>query len=132
MSHQQLSNFIAITRMGEGSTGTTSLTEAVDMANFQGVVFLGNSGTTGTALTLTASHGASTTGFVALSGGTHATTGGNDIGVLDVYRPRKRYVRCVATSATTVNIRMSLYAIRYGPRVIQSSTNDTLVVSPDT
>jgi hypothetical protein len=132
MAFANLSNEILISRLAEQSTGGgTSINEAVDMQNFAGVMFLGNVGTTGTALTLTAAGGASTTGFVNLTSGTHATTGGNDIAVLDVYKPRHRYVRC--TASTTANARMSVFAIRYGPRNLQSaSTNATLVVSPDT
>jgi hypothetical protein len=132
MTGVNLSNEVLITRLNEQSTGGgNSVNEAVDMQNFTGVLFLGNVGTTGTALTLTAAHGASTTGFVNVTGGTHSTTGGNDIAVLDVYKPRKRYVRC--TASTTANARMSVFAVRYGPRNLQSSsTNATLVVSPDT
>jgi hypothetical protein len=122
---------VNITRLAEQSTGGgTSINEAVDMANYEGVLFLGNVGTTGTALTLTAAHGASTTGFVNLTGGTHATTGGNDIAQLDVYRPRKRYVRC--TASTTANARIQLFAIQYSSRTQLASTAGTLVVSPDT
>lgn len=130
MSHE-LFPYVLPTRLAEQSTGGgASINEAVDMANFEGVLFLGNVGTTGTALTLTAAGGATTTGFVNLTGGTHATTGGNDIAVLDIYRPRHRYVRC--TAATTANARMQLFAFRYGPRTLQSSTAGTLVISPDT
>lgn len=132
MPSANLSNDILITRLAEQSTGGgTSINEAVDMQNFAGVVFLGNVGTTGTALTLTAAGGASTTGFDNLTGGTHSTTGGNDIAVLDIYKPMQRYVRC--TASTTANARMSVFAIRYGARNLQSSsTNATLVISPDT
>lgn len=129
----QASNFGKYTLLAHATTaGSTALTAEVDMSNFTGCEFLGGVGTTGVAMTLTIKTGASTTDtFVALSGATHATTGGSDLGVVDVYRPRERWLQCVANVATAS--KMMVFARQYGPRNLQSATTyDTSVVSPDT
>lgn len=130
----QQSNYCKWVLLGQATTaGSTGLTAEVDMANYEGVEFIGVAGSTSTiAHTLAAATGASTTdSFVALSGATHATTGGNDFAVLDVYRPRERWLQ--VTFTTTAASEKVLLARQYGPRKLQSATTyDTAVVSPNT
>lgn len=105
----------------------------VDTAGWDGCYFLGIAGSTATtAHTMTISTAASTTAsFVAVSGGTKATTSGNDFAVVDVFRPRKRWLK--GTFSSTANSKKAMVAILYGPRNLNtSSTYDTFVVSPDT
>ncbi len=130
----QLSNFINA-QVAQATTATAaSVTVEQDMQNFTGCLFIGVGGTTSAvAHTMTINTAASTTAsFVAATGASHATTGGNgDLAVVDVYRPRKRWLQGVFSS--TANSRKFVAAIPYGPRNLQSgSTYVTAVVSPDT
>jgi hypothetical protein len=123
MSHQlskQL-DLVAFT----GSTGATSLTVEVDMANgAEGCMFNVVTLTTGTAATLTLSTAASTTAsFVALSGMTAASTGGASTIVLDEHKPKKRWLKATATS--TAAQPMFLQAFKYGVRVCPVTWSST-------
>lgn len=105
----------------------------VDMSGWDGCYFLGIAGSTATtAHTMTISTAASTTAsFVNCSGATKATTSGNDFAVVDVYRPRKRWLK--GTFSSTANSKKAMIALQYGYRNANiSSTYDTIVVSPDT
>jgi hypothetical protein len=105
----------------------------VDMVGWDGCYFLGVAGSTATtAHTMTISTAASTTAsFVALTGATKATTAGNDFAVVDVVRPRKRWLK--GTFSSTANSEKFMVAIQYAPRNLNtSSTYDTIVISPDT
>ncbi len=119
----QLHNYTKVTLLGQATTaGSTGLTGEVDMSNFEGVAFIGVAGSTSTiAHTLAASIGASTTDtFVAISGGSHATTGGNDFAMVNVHRPVERWVQAAFTS--TAASEKVLLAVQYGPRNLQSSS----------
>lgn len=129
----QLSNYIKITRLGIASSTATSVTGEVDMSNFEGVALVGVAHSSANiAYTMTANIGASTTDtFVAINGGTKATTGNADFAVVDIYRPTERWVQGVFS--TTAAARTSMIAIQYGPRKLQSGTTyDTLVVGSAT
>ena len=105
----------------------------VDMAGWDGCYFLGIAGSTAvTAHTMTISTAASTTAsFVNCTGATKATTSGNDFAVVDVYRPRKRWLK--GTFSSTANSKKAMVAIQYCGRAANlSSTYDTIVVSPAT
>lgn len=126
------SNYGKWIRLGVASSTETSVAGEVDMQNFAGCEFAGVSHSSGGAVTLTIGVGASTTDtFVAISGGSHATTGNADIAVVDVYKPVERWLQ--GTLATTAAARTTLLARQYGPRNLQSATTyDTLVVGSAT
>lgn len=130
----QRSNYSKWTLLGQATTATAaSVTGEVDMNGYEGCEFIGVAGSTATvAHTLTVKVGASTTDtFVAISGATKATTGGNDFAVVDVYRPVERWLQAVWS--TTANTEKLLLARQYGPRVIPvSSTYDTQVIGSAT
>ena len=130
----QASNFCKWGSLSQATTaGSTSLTVEVDMANFEGCEFLGVAGSTSAiAHTMTIKTGASTTdSFVALSGATKATTSGNDFAIVDVYKPRERWLQAVFSS--TAASEKFVICRQYGARKLQSATTyDTAVVSPNT
>ena len=129
----QASNYGKWTRLGIASSTATSVTGEVDMQNFEGVEFCGVAHSSADiAYTLATKIGASTTDtFVAISGGSHATSGNADFAVVDVFRPTERWVQAVFS--TTAAARTALMARQYGPRKLQSGTTyDTLVVGSAT
>lgn len=124
---------------------TDSNSDRLDMANYEGVIFIvpiTDSVITGVAtLTIEQNTADSDTGMAALSGATAtATSAANDdlndtVLIVDVYRPRERYVQAVVTSATANIAFGTMVAIQYGPKKapitqpasVQASTQ---VVSP--
>ena len=119
--------------------------DRIDMANWDGVVFITpitDSVATGVALmTIEQNTADSDTGMAALSGATATATSAtnddlnNTLLVVDIYRPRERYVQAVLTS-TTANIAFGntiaiLYKGRKGPVSDDDTISQaTLVVSP--
>ncbi|BBO73343.1 hypothetical protein DSCW_07600 [Desulfosarcina widdelii] len=124
---------------------TDDNSDIVDMSGYEGVVFIGtvtDSVATGVA-TLTAEQNSTSSdaGMAALTGATATATCttnddlNNKTLILDVYRPRERFVQCVRTSGTANIAFGSLLAIPYGRRTLPGSDDDsnlqtTLVVSP--
>lgn len=127
------------------ASNTDSNSDRMDMQNYDGVIFIlpiTDSVNTGVAtLTIEQNTADSDTGMAALSGATAtATSAANDdlnntLLIVDVYRPRERYVQGVATSATANIAFGNMIAIQYKgrnapvtqPASVQAST---LVISP--
>lgn len=124
---------------------TDENSDRLDMQNHEGVIFIvpiTDSVATGVAtLTIEQNTADSDTGMAALSGATAtATSAANDdlnntLLIVDVYRPRERYVQGVITSATADIAFGNMIAIQYGPKKapvsqptsVQASTQ---VISP--
>lgn len=119
--------------------------DILDMANWDGVVFIvpvTDSAATGVAtLTIEQNTANSDTGMAALSGATATATSAenddlnNKLLIVDVYRPRERYVQGVVTSATANIAFGNMIAVQYKgrkPPVTADSSvlQATLVVSP--
>ncbi len=101
------------------SAGTTSINGAtIDMAGFDGVVFVIKFGTAASNNTIKAQQGAdSGMSDAADLAGTSVGVGASDeIVWLDIYRPQERYLRMVAARGTSTTIEWGM-AIPYGPRV---------------
>src|SRR5690606_12755668 len=75
----------------------------------------------------------SSSGMATLAGSATFTAGAtdadNDLLVLDVYRPRERFVRPVLTSATANAVKNGIIAIRYGGRVKPTVQGPTVLDS---
>ncbi len=131
----QISNQTKITRvMNAVAAGTTVQTSsAVDMAGFDGVRFIVSLGASvATAVAAVKASDCDT------SGGTYAdiagslgtaftpTTDDNKVWVLDIYRPTKRFVKCIvnrATANTTIDgIVAEQYAARLEPKTDDATT----------
>lgn len=121
--------------------------DIIDMTGFEGVVFITpilDSVATGVAtMTVEQNTANSTSGMAALAGGVAtATSGANDdlngkVLVIDVYRPRKRYLRVNRISATANIAYGDVIAIQYAARnhpVAQAAAEvaaSSIVVSPE-
>lgn len=124
------------------ANNTDSNSAILDMSGWDGVVFivpLTDSVQGGVAtLTVEANTANSDSGMVAITGATAtATSGGNDdlnstVLVVDVYRPLKRYVQGVITSATQNIAFGDMIAIQYAghklPVTVAASMSDQTVV----
>lgn len=146
-----------ITRMAVSYTsGSTDISEerVIDMAGYDGVMFvglIGSAGTTGYEYRVVACHSSSTgtTDMVPMTtgGSAGAVVAGTTVGtaameeslaVLDIVKPTKRYMSCIVDRGTT-NVEIDgvvaiQYNLRKGP-VSQTTSqygvvDDTLVVSP--
>lgn len=113
--------------------------DRIDMAGYEGVIFvcpLTDSAITGVAtLTVEQNTSDADSGMAALSGATAtATSAANDdlndqLLVVEVYRPRERYVQAVRTSATANIAYGNLTAILYGKRKMPVSAHSTVLAS---
>jgi hypothetical protein len=125
---------------------TDDASDILDMANFEGVVFIQaitDSANTGVA-TLTAQQNTinSASGMAALSGAVVTATAGDDdtlndkLLVLEVHKPLERYLRVRRQSATANIAFGNMIAIRYGQRVLPEAESATIIdsvlaISPD-
>lgn len=144
----QLNENVAIDYVGaavSNSSSTDSNSTRLDMANWDGVVFITtitDSAATGVAtLKVEQNTSDSDTGMTALTGASAAVTCAvNDdvngkILIVDVRQPRERWVQGVRTSATANIAFGEILAIRYGARLAPTATSSTTaaaaeVVSP--
>lgn len=107
-----------------------------DMANWEGIRFfttITDSVDTGVAtLKIEQNTADSDSGMAAIAGASaSATSAANDdlngkVLVVEVYRPRERYVQAVRTSATANIAFGEVYAELYGPRVKPTSDHSTV------
>ena len=126
--------------MNAVAAGTTDQnSSSVDMQNYEGVLFLAAFGTlTASQITQMKAQQSSDDGasdaFADLLGtltGPLADADGNKLLVLDVFRPRERYVRCVVDRGTANAVIDGVIAIQYGARKGET-THDVTVKSAET
>src|SRR6266540_1761419 len=104
----------------------------IDMANYEGVVFIAALGTlaSGTVTGMKAQQGnqANLSDAADLAGTAVliADTEDNELLVLDIYRPAERYVRAVVTRGTADATIDGVIAIQYGPRVLPVTQDATV------
>ncbi len=119
---QNLANNIKISwvkALIASANNTDSNTAILDMSGFDGVIFITpvTTATTGSVVTLTVESNTanSDSGMAAISGAVATKTSPADgtLLVVDVYRPQKRYVQGVITSATQVATFDASIAIQY-------------------
>lgn len=114
---QQLSSIVKLTKVEDHTAaGTTDVDSAgVDMAGYEGVLFLTSFGTPATDNYISAQQSTDNSSFADLAGtkvGADADT--EDLWV-DVYRPLERYVRVHVELGTSSTVE-SIWAIQYGGR----------------
>jgi hypothetical protein len=123
----QLSNGIKITKVSDAvGAGTTDVeSTGVDMAGYEGVLFLVSFGTAAANNIANAQQSTDNSTFADLLGTAVALGGASDEDQwIDVYRPLERYVRChleIGTSSTVENI----WAIQYGARKLPVDNTTT-------
>ena len=132
---------VKITKVQNHTTaGTTAVpSDAIDMANWDGVAFFTTFAVANSGNYLTAQEdGADDSGFGAaadLAGSKVVPASTNDVAWLDVYRPIKRYIRVNATR-TSSSALGEIYAIQYNGRTLAQTnlvTNEVigkLLISP--
>lgn len=111
----QLSNHVKITKVADHSgAGTTAVNSTgVDMAGWDGVLFLTSFGTAAADNTVNAAQGADNSTDWTDIAGTSVASGTSDEDVwLDIYRPLDRYVRLEAARGTSSTLE-SIWAIQY-------------------
>lgn len=111
-----LSQNVLITKVhaAEGAAASTHYSDVVDMANWDGVVFLVSIGTAAANNGVKAQQDTdSAMGTVADLEGTQILSDGTQTEfVLDIYKPRDRYVRCAVLRGTSTTIE-AIWAIQY-------------------
>lgn len=133
-----LSNKVKTTRVMDGVVAGTTVqnSASVDMANFEGVRFTAMFGVlTATQVTSIKAQQSSDNGVGDAWSDLAGTTVGpladdddNQCLILDVYKPQKRYVRCVVARATANAVIDGVVADQYGPRV-EPVTQDAATVA---
>jgi hypothetical protein len=135
-----LAKNVKVTRVMNGQTagtGDTLTGSTLDMANYDGVLFIGAFGTiTATAVTtLKAQQGAaSNMSDAADLEGTAisiADTDDNKVALLDIFRPAERYVRAIITRETANAVVDGVIAVQYSGRV-KPITQGSTVASTET
>lgn len=129
-----------VTRVSNAvAAGTTDINSSeVDMQNFEGVKFyvLFGAITAGAVTSIKAQQDTVTgmAGAADLEGTalTVADDDDNQIAILDVYRPRERFVRCVVDRGTQNAVVDGIIAVQYGPRVMPATNDATTVVGLET
>lgn len=115
----QLSNTALITSaLATTTAGTTTVTgTTIDMANFEGVLFIAKFGTAAANNTLHGEQGADSGLSDAADLLATETVGGasDEIMWLDLYKPRERYVRVMADRGTSSTLDWGV-ALQYGAR----------------
>jgi hypothetical protein len=115
-----LSSRVKITKVSDPSTAATSAVEStgVDMAGYEGVVFVTSFGTAAANNTAKVAQGADNSADWEDLTGTSVASGTSDEDVwIDVYRPSDRYVRLEVARGTSTTLG-DIWAIQYGPRTM--------------
>lgn len=126
-----LSSYVKITKVADHSTANTTDVTAteVDMAGYEGVLFLSSFGTAAANNTMKAQQDTVTgMGSAADLLGTSVASGTSDEDVwIDVFRPRERFVRVVGLRGTSTTME-SIWAIQYGGRKqpVDNTTTGTI------
>ena len=124
MGHVSLGRNAKVTLIntGESAAQSTITSDEIDMAGFEGVMFLVHMGTIdGSAATTTFVRQAEATGMgsaATLTGSTHTIADDEDdtIFLTDVYRPLEQFLDVRVTRATSNSVIQSIVAIQYNGR----------------
>lgn len=129
---QHLSSAVKLTKVADHTgAGTTDVESSIlDMSGYEGVMFFTSFGTAATDNYLKVQQDdANGAGGMADLAGTKVASGSSDEDVwVDVYRPGKRYVRCIAVVDTSSTVE-SIWAIQYGARElpVDNTTTGTII-----
>jgi hypothetical protein len=106
---------VTLVKATQTSAGTAVNSDGVDMTGWEGVIFLGAMHTANAGNSANAAQGADNSNFDDLEG-TKIVPGDNgDSFMIDVYRPKDRYVRCEVVRAGANTVLGEIYAIQYRP-----------------
>jgi len=127
----QLSNHVKITKVADHSAADTTAVNStgVDMAGYEGVLFVTSFGTANANNTVNAAQGLTSGGTYDDLLGSSVASGTSDEDVwIDVYRPRDRFVRLEAARGTSSTLE-SIWAVQYGGRKqpVDNTTSGTII-----
>lgn len=127
---------VVLAKAGQGSAGTAVTSDVIDMSGFEGVVFVGSIATVNAANFAKVQQGQQSdlTDAADLAGTKVVPGDDGDSFMIDVYRPKERYVRCYIDRGGANTATGDIYALLYGakkPPVSHGATIDSEVhVSP--
>jgi len=124
-----LSKNVKITKVSAlaASAGSAVNSDEVDMAGFDGVVFIGRIETADVANFANAAQSSVSGGtFLDLLGTAIITGDDADSFLIDVYKPTDRYVRCEVDRGGANTIAGDIYAIQYGAHKKPTSHGTTI------
>lgn len=128
---------IEIVKTESGADTAEVDSDAIDMEGWEGVIFMTTFGTGHAANNyISAQQGATASPTTALANTKVLATVAKPTVLLDVFKPTKRYLRCVAIRGTSSTLG-PIYAIKYGARKMpydnagQTDVNAESHVSPD-
>lgn len=125
--------------LGYYAAGTTKRTsDILDMSGYEGVLFVANLGTIIEAGTIDVfpeqNTANSTVGMAEIAGtAAHTVTAANaaltkSCIVVDVYKPRERYIQCNITPASQNAVILGITAIRYNGRIGPQDAGDSVLL----
>ena len=134
--HALLSNTKITRVMDAKAAGATAVNStAVDMQNYEGVLFIAAFGTLADdqATSIEAQQATASAGtFTDLSGttvGDMEDDDDNQLLILDIKNPTERYVRCTVNRATANAVIDGVIAVQYGPRKKPTTQGSTVSAS---
>ena len=116
MNHFKGAKLVLVASAATAATSAVN-TDVIDTAGFEGVAIFGTIAVTNAGNTLKVQQGAAAnlSDAADLTGTATATTTNGDAVLVDVFRPRERYVRGVITR-TASSATGDFYAVLYNPR----------------
>ena len=130
MAARQLSNGCKITKVQDhtGAATTAVNSTSVDMAGYEGVIFITSFGTAAADNTAEVSQSADNSSFSDLAASQVASGTSDEDVWIDVYRPSDRYVRLEVARGTSSTLE-SIWAIQYGAKSqpVDNTTSGTIV-----
>jgi hypothetical protein len=109
---------LVLVKAAQSSAGTAVVSDVVDMSGFEGVMFFGSIATANAGNFATVQTGV-VSGTVATDvAGSKNVPGTNGHSFLiDIFKPRKRYLKVTVTRAGADTATGDIYALLYGPRI---------------
>ncbi len=114
---------------GASSAGTTLTSSAVDTQGFEGVMFVGSIATANAgnfAKVQQSSDDGSSDTYADLEGTKLVTGNDADSFLIDINKPRERYLKCLVVRGGANTATGDVYAILYGPRKAPTSHGSTI------
>ncbi len=114
-----LSKAVKVSMIEAGATtaGSELVSDSIDMKGFEGCFFVGRFATVNATNTAKVTQSAVTgSGHSDLLGTALSPGDDDDSFLIDVYRPRERFLRLVITRSGADTVTGDVYAIQYGPK----------------
>jgi hypothetical protein len=117
---------VTLVAAGGSSAGTAVNSTGVDMAGFEGVVFIGTIATVNAGNFANAAQGSDNSNFTDLAGSKVVPGTNGNAFMIDINKPSARYVRCELDRSGTNTAYGDIYAIQYGAKVAPTTHGTTI------